>query len=97
MLLLQNGKAFIFWFQLANDDFAEADNIQYMDLGFNKIQILNGSLTPLRSLKYLNLTHNELTEFSLQEIKGLKRLWVIDLSYNLITHLSGNTEVSKNI
>lgn len=38
-----------------------------------------------------------MTEFSLQEIKGLKRISVIDLSHNRISHVTGNMEVSLNI
>lgn len=35
-----------------------------------------------------------MTEFSLQEIKGLKRLSVIDLSHNRISLITGNMEVN---
>lgn len=68
-----------------------------LDIGYNQLRSLNGSLRALRSLRYLNLTHNFLTEFSLQEIKGLRGLAVIDLSHNKITKISGNIEVPNYI
>lgn len=80
--------------QLAEDEFAEAEILAYLDISYNQIKSLNGSLRSLKSLRYLNLTHNYLTEFSLQEIKGLKKLDVIDLSHNKISHITGNMEVN---
>lgn len=63
-------------------------------MGYNLIPALNSSLLPLRSLKELNLTHNELREFSLQDIRGLRQLRLVDLSHNKISKLSGRMEVS---
>lgn len=63
-------------------------------MGYNNLTVLNGSLAPLRSLRCVNLTHNALTEFSLQEIRGLRRLRVVDLSNNKISKLVGRMEVS---
>ncbi|KOB67726.1 putative leucine-rich transmembrane protein [Operophtera brumata] len=59
-------------------------SLDELDIAYNNLQSLNGSLRSLKALRYLNLTHNLMTEFSLQEIKGLKRLSVIDLSHNKI-------------
>lgn len=80
--------------QLAEDEFVEAEQLADLDIAYNQLKSLNGSLRSLKSLRYLNLTHNFLTDFSLQEIKGLKRLSVIDLSHNKISHITGNMEVS---
>lgn len=80
-------------FQLAEDEFAEADILADLDIAYNQLKSLNGSLRHLKNLRYLNLTHNLLTEFSLQEIKGLKRLSVIDLSQNKISFITGKMEV----
>lgn len=77
-------------FQLAEDEFAETEILSELDLAYNQLMSLNGALRNLKSLRYLNLTHNFLTEFSLQEIKGLKRLSVIDLSHNKISSITGN-------
>ncbi|XP_048004885.1 leucine-rich repeat-containing G-protein coupled receptor 4 isoform X2 [Leguminivora glycinivorella] len=77
---------------LAEDEFAEAEVLAYLDISYNQIKSLNGSLRSLKSLRYLNLTYNALTEFSLQEIKGLKKLDVIDFSHNKINHITGNME-----
>lgn len=85
----------IFNLQLASDEFAEAEVLADLDIAYNQLKSLNGSLRPLKSLRYLNLTHNMLTEFSLLEIKGLKRLSVIDLSHNKIAHIIGNMDVSS--
>lgn len=80
-------------FQLTEDEFTEAEKLAELDIAYNQLKTLNGSLRSLKSLRYLNLTHNFMTEFSLQEIKGLKRLSVIDLSYNKISLITGNMEV----
>lgn len=81
-------------FQLAEDEFAEADKLADLDIAYNQLKSLNGSLRSLKNLRYLNLTHNLLTEFSLQEIKGLKELSVIDLSQNKISFITGKMEVT---
>jgi Leucine-rich repeat (LRR) protein len=75
------------------DEFIELDSLEDLQLGHNQLISLNGSLAPLRSLRCLNLTNNLLQEFSLKEIQGLRRLMIIDLSYNKISHLSGRMEV----
>lgn len=80
--------------QLTKDDFTEAEKLAELDIAYNELKYLNGSLRSLKSLRYLNLTHNYMTEFSLQEIKGLRRLSVIDLSHNQISLLTGSLEVS---
>lgn len=79
---------------MLEDEFIEAEKLADLDIAYNQLKSLNGSLRSLKSLRYLNLTHNSMTEFSLQEIKGLKRLSVIDLSHNKISHVTGNMEVS---
>jgi Leucine-rich repeat (LRR) protein len=79
--------------QLLSDEFTELDSLEDLQLGHNQLISLNGSLAPLRSLRCLNLTNNLLQEFSLQDIQGLRRLRIIDLSYNKISHLSGRMEV----
>jgi Leucine-rich repeat (LRR) protein len=78
---------------LSPDEFTELDSLEDLQLGHNQLTSLNRSLTPLRSLRCLNLTNNLLQEFSFQEIQGLRRLRIIDLSYNKISHLSGRMEV----
>nr|CAD7454215.1 unnamed protein product [Timema tahoe] len=77
---------------LSEDDFTELENLEDLQLGNNLLPSLNGSLLPLRSLRYLNLSHNLLEEFSLQEIRGLRRIRILDLSDNRISRLSGRME-----
>uniref|UniRef100_A0A1B6E451 LRRCT domain-containing protein n=1 Tax=Clastoptera arizonana TaxID=38151 RepID=A0A1B6E451_9HEMI len=77
---------------LAEDDFAEADRLEELEIGFNKLKSLNLSLLPLKELQILNLTNNLLEEFSLQEILGLHKLNTVDLSHNKITKLIGKME-----
>lgn len=81
--------------QLAEDDFTDAENIEELKLSHNEIESLNSALLRVRSLRTLNLSHNLLTEFSLQEIYGLQRLKLVDLSHNLIVKLSGRMEVTS--
>ncbi|KAJ8890618.1 hypothetical protein PR048_010127 [Dryococelus australis] len=78
--------------QLSADDFLELEQLEDLRLENNRLRSLNGSLLPLRSLRYLNVSNNQLTEFSLQEIRGLKNIRVLDLSYNSISQLAGQME-----
>jgi Leucine-rich repeat (LRR) protein len=79
---------------LASDEFEEATMIAVMELSNNRIKYLNKSLLPLTQLSEINLSYNNITEFSLAEIKGLKELKLVDLSHNAISKLLGHSEVS---
>lgn len=69
--------------------------LEDLELGHNSLKSLGGAddgngssaLYPLRSLKCLNLTHNELREFSLASLRGLRELKLLDLSDNHIARL----------
>lgn len=76
---------------LTEDDFREAESLVHLSLGCNKIKQLNNSLIGLRNLQYLNITENELEEFSFEEIIGLEKLSGIDLSFNKISSIKGPT------
>lgn len=89
-----------FFFQLTAEDFVEAELLEDLELGHNSLKSLGGdtngngdgngsksALWPLRSLKCLNLTHNELSEFSFVSLRGLKELRLIDLSSNQIARV----------
>ncbi|GLH11835.1 Uncharacterized protein GBIM_16580 [Gryllus bimaculatus] len=73
----------------------ELEALEELQLGHNRLRELNGSLLPLRALRCLNLTHNRFERFSLREILGLRRLFVIDLSANNISALAGH--VAQNV
>lgn len=77
---------------LATDEFQDADQIESLDLASNLIRSLNSSLLPLRNMRICNVSRNHLTEFSLDEIRGLKSLRVLDLSHNRIELLAGRLE-----
>lgn len=106
----ENGRT-IMWLQLTEDDFLEAEMLEDLELGHNKLRSLGGdgnvnaegtstansALYPLKSLKCLNITHNELSEFSFSSIRGLRELRMLDLSNNKIGRLlrgRSPTEVS---
>lgn len=78
---------------MASDEFEEATMIEVMELSNNCIKNLNKSLLPLTQLSEINLSYNNLTEFSFTEVKGLKELKLVDLSHNRIYNLSGHSEV----
>ena len=87
-------------FQLTEEDFLDAEMLEDLELGHNSLKSLGGAnsaLYPLKSLKCLNLTHNQLSEFSFSSIRGLRELRLLDLSNNKITRLlrgRSPTEVS---
>ncbi|KAH0955234.1 hypothetical protein HN011_011817 [Eciton burchellii] len=92
--------------ELNADDFLEAEMLEDLQLGHNSLKSLgsadgdgNGSssLYPLRSLKCLNLTHNELREFSLASLRGLRELRLLDLSSNRIAKLHRERPSSENL
>lgn len=68
--------------------------IEVLELSNNRIKYLNKSLLPLTQLSEINLSYNNITEFSLAEIKGLKELKLVDLSHNAISKFLGHSEVS---
>ncbi|GLH11834.1 Toll-like receptor Tollo [Gryllus bimaculatus] len=80
---------------LHHGDLQELEALEELQLGHNRLRELNGSLLPLRALRCLNLTHNRFERFSLREILGLRRLFVIDLSANNISALAGH--VAQNV
>lgn len=82
-----------FFSQLASDEFEEATMIEVLELSNNCIKHLNKSLLPLTQLSEINLSYNNMSEFSLTEVKGLKQLKLVDLSHNKISKLSGHSEV----
>ncbi|XP_014483968.1 PREDICTED: leucine-rich repeats and immunoglobulin-like domains protein 1 isoform X2 [Dinoponera quadriceps] len=92
--------------ELNADDFIEAEMLEDLELGHNSLKSLGGAdgdgngssaLYPLRSLKCLNLTHNELREFSLTSLRGLRELRMFDLSNNRIARLHRGRLSSENL
>lgn len=77
---------------LAEDEFIETERLETLDLASNLIRSINGSLLPLKSMRICNISRNLLSEFSLNEIRGLKELRVLDLSFNKIEKLTGRME-----
>ncbi|XP_020291162.1 insulin-like growth factor-binding protein complex acid labile subunit [Pseudomyrmex gracilis] len=92
--------------ELNADDFIEAEMLEDLELGHNSLKSLGGAdgdgngssaLYPLRSLKVLNLTHNELREFSLASLRGVRELRLLDLSHNRIARLVRGRPSSENL
>lgn len=91
--------------ELNENDFIEAEMLEDLELGHNSLKSLGGAdgdgngsaLYPLRSLKCLNLTHNELREFSLASLRGLRELRLLDLSNNRIVRLHRGKPSSENL
>lgn len=76
---------------LAHDEFA-GTAIQELDLANNYIKAINGSLSTLQEMRYCNFSRNLLSEFSLNDIRRLYSLQVIDLSFNRIERITGRME-----
>lgn len=77
---------------LATDEFLNAVELQELDLANNFIRAINNSLLPLKTMRICNMSRNHLVEFSLNEVRGLTELQVVDLSYNHIEKLTGRME-----
>ncbi|KAH8378589.1 hypothetical protein KR009_000075 [Drosophila setifemur] len=72
---------------LAQDEFASCDKIENLQLGCNHIRSLNSSLLPILKLKTANFSFNDLEEFSMAELHGLRSLKTLHLSNNRIHRL----------
>ncbi|XP_015191707.1 PREDICTED: insulin-like growth factor-binding protein complex acid labile subunit [Polistes dominula] len=93
--------------KLKEEDFLEVEMLEDLELGHNSLKSLGGNnedgsgansaLYPLRSLKCLNLTHNELQEFSFASLRGLRELRLLDLSNNKIALLRRGRTPSENL
>ncbi|XP_043278721.1 insulin-like growth factor-binding protein complex acid labile subunit [Venturia canescens] len=97
--------------ELNEEDFVEAELLEDLELGHNSLKSLGGAggrthadgsasnsaLWPLRSLKCLNLTHNELDEFSFVSVRGLRELRLLDLSNNRIARLLRGRPPTENL
>lgn len=79
--------------KLVDDDFAETESMEELQLGYNFLKRLDKTFLPMRKLRILNLTHNFLEEFSFDEIRGLINLQLLDLSHNKIAELTGRKVV----
>lgn len=77
---------------LASDEFLRATELQELQLSNNNIKATNKSLLTLQKLRVCNLSKNLIAEFSLNEIRGLKNLQIIDLSYNHIDKITGRLD-----
>lgn len=77
---------------LASDEFLRATELQELQLSNNNIKATNKSLLTLQKLRVCNLSKNLIAEFSLNEIRGLKELQIIDLSYNHIDKITGRLD-----
>nr|UOF73992.1 protein toll [Prodiamesa olivacea] len=89
--------------QLPADIFAPLENLEYLELGFNKLQTLEpGFLHNQRKLKQLNLWGNSLRNLDKDVFKGLDNVQELDLSANgmeslepdFLTHLMNLTEIN---
>lgn len=80
-------------FQLSRDEFKECMALTSLNLSLNEISNLNKSLLPLKSVGTVNLTYNKLREFSIDEITGLTKIEILDLSFNQIKKFVGKIEV----
>ncbi|XP_044732010.1 leucine-rich repeat protein SHOC-2 [Chrysoperla carnea] len=63
-----------------------------LKLDYNELHSLDGALSGLHGLKYLNLSHNHLTKISPDDLIGLEDLIWVDFSHNKLTTLD---ETSK--
>lgn len=76
---------------LSIDEFANTIELQELELANNFIGAINRSLLPLRKIRICNLSRNVIEEFQLDDVRGLRELLVMDLSYNRITKVTTST------
>lgn len=72
---------------LAQDEFASCYQIDNLLMSCNHIRSLNSSLLPILKLKRANFSFNDMEEFSMGEIHGLRSLKFLVLSNNRIQRL----------
>ncbi|XP_022214179.2 leucine-rich repeat-containing G-protein coupled receptor 6 [Drosophila obscura] len=77
---------------LAQDEFQACVRLDTLILANNHIRSLNSSLLPMVKLKNANFSFNDLEEFSMEELHGLRLLRNLDLSHNRIARLLPSTK-----
>ncbi|XP_022828808.1 tsukushin-like [Spodoptera litura] len=87
------------WHYLQNNAFSNFKNVLYMDLSENHIKMLGAAFRGLEQMDSLNLSRNHIETIKpgvLQVSHNRSRLYMLDLSYNLLMHLSGEAFVNMN-
>lgn len=87
------------WYYLQNNAFSNFKNVLYMDLSENHIVSLGAAFRGLEQMDSLNLSRNHIETIKpgvLQFSENKSRLYMLDLSYNLLTHLSEDSFVNVN-
>ncbi|KAF9408569.1 hypothetical protein HW555_011789 [Spodoptera exigua] len=85
------------WHYLQNEALSNFKNVLYMDLSENHIKILGNAFNGLEQMDSLNLSRNHIATIKpgvLQFSENKSRLYMLDLSYNLLTHLSEESFVN---
>ncbi|XP_016956021.1 leucine-rich repeat-containing G-protein coupled receptor 6 [Drosophila biarmipes] len=72
---------------LSQDEFASCANVESLLMASNHIKSLNSSLLPILKLKAANFSFNDIEEFSMAELHGLRSLKTLQLSSNRIQRL----------
>ncbi|XP_017135777.1 insulin-like growth factor-binding protein complex acid labile subunit [Drosophila miranda] len=77
---------------LAQDEFQACGRLDVLHLASNHIRSLNSSLLPMVKLTIANFSFNDMEEFSMEELHGLRLLKRLDLSHNRISRLLPSTK-----
>lgn len=70
-------------------------SITTLDLTYNRIEILEGSLAEIKGLASLNISHNRLSSLPTSFFDGMQELQHLDVSNNLLHTLTDIAEVNE--
>jgi len=82
---------------LSRDEFASCSKVESLLMGSNHIKSLNSSLLPILKLKVANFSFNDIEEFSMAELHGLRSLKTLLLSSNRIQRLLPDPQGVQNL
>ena len=81
---------------MATDEFANSDQLSHLNLSYNALSYLNNSLVSLKSLRVLDLAHNNLSVFSLRDVSTGLLSFEIDVSHNRLRKFVAFMEVRQD-
>ncbi|XP_069558781.1 toll-like receptor 8 [Brachyistius frenatus] len=80
--------------------FTNLTNLTVLDISYNHITKIPGNIYEYfpRNLTNLHIGHNSLSDFMWDKLKCFRRLQILDLSFNFLSHVTGfNSSISQTL
>lgn len=80
---------------MQNETILPETSIAHLNLQFNCLEVLEGSLAEIKGLTHLNMSHNKLLNIPVTFLDGMQELQYLDVSHNLLQSLYDISKVIK--